>query len=294
MNTKKWITENTTTLSGKRVAVTGSTGGIGQELCRYLAELGAELILMDRNPEKSTAFGNTLKKDFPDLQINYIRIDLEDMDSVKDACKELKTLTPDAVIHNAGAYKIPRRTCSTGFDNSFQINFVSPYYITKELLPCLREKGGHIIAVGSVAHDYSVTDPCDIDFSTRTKASLVYGNAKRYLMFALHELFRSETNAHLAVTHPGITFTNITAHYPKLIFAVIKHPMKVIFMKPKKACLSILRGMFESTSYGEWIGPSFMNVWGAPKKSTLHTVSAEESARILDIAEKIYENISGS
>ena len=62
--------------------------------------------------------------------------------------------------------------------------------------------------------------------------------------FSLFELFRSEKSVTLSVTHPGITFTNITAHYPKLIFAVIKHPMKVIFMKTDKASLSIVKGVF--------------------------------------------------
>ena len=48
----------------------------------------------------------------------------------------------------------------------------------------------------------------DIDFSTRKQASKVYGNAKRYLMFSLYELFKNEDKASLAVTHPGISFTN--------------------------------------------------------------------------------------
>ncbi len=291
MNTEKWITKNTSSLVGKRIAVTGSTGGIGRELCRHLAGLGAELILMDRNPERSKALGDMLQKDFSNLKVDYIKTDLEDMDSVKAACEKLKIMLPDAIIHNAGAYSIPRHKCTTGYDNVFQINFVSPYYITKELLPILRERGGRIIAVGSVAHNYSVTDPADTDFSTRTKSSLVYGNAKRYLMFALHELFRVEKGAHLAVTHPGITFTNITAHYPKLIFAIIKHPMKVIFMRPKKACLSIILGLFKSTSYHEWIGPRLFGVWGFPKICTLRTTTADESRRIFEDAERIHEEI---
>ncbi|MBE6708241.1 MAG: SDR family NAD(P)-dependent oxidoreductase [Ruminococcaceae bacterium] len=291
MNIQKWIKENTASLSDKCVAITGSTGGIGAELCRYLAELGASLVLMDRNPEKSRSLGEALRRDFPDIEVRYIKTDLEDIECVRDACDALKKIAPDILIHNAGAYSIPRHKCSTGYDNVFQINFLSPYFITKELLPTLREKNGRVIAVGSVAHDYSVTDPDDTDFSSRKKASLVYGNAKRYLMFALHELFKNENDVHLAVTHPGITFTNITAHYPKLIFAVIKHPMKVIFMKPKKACLSILHGVFEDTPYLTWTGPRFFNVWGFPKTKKLTTASSEEISRIFSTAENLYGEI---
>lgn len=287
MNTRKWIEKNTRDLEGKTVAVFGSTGGIGQRLCDHLATVGASLVLLDRNPARSEENRERILRNYPDTKVDLITAELEDMDSVKAAVEKLREIKPYALIHNAGAYSIPRHKCSTGYDNVFQINFLSPYYITKQLLPILRENGGRVVAVGSVAHNYSKTDPEDTDFSTRSKASLVYGNAKRYLMFALHELFRDERDACLAVTHPGITFTNITAHYPKLIFAVIKHPMKVIFMKPKDACLSILAGLFDSTNYGEWIGPAIFDVWGLPKKRMLRTVSPEESCRIFETAERI-------
>ena len=154
----------------------------------------------------------------------------------------------------------------------------------------MRKKNGRVLAVGSVAHTYSHIDEADIDFGTRTACSKVYGNAKRYLMFALHELFRDEKDVHFALVHPGITFTNITAHYPKLIFAVIKYPMKVIFMKPRKAALCLLRGVFEGTDYGTWIGPPLFDVWGYPKKKILTTCPASERKKIAELAETVYQN----
>ena len=153
------------------------------------------------------------------------------MDNVKSVTKELENMDIDIFIHNAGAYSIPRKICSSGYDNVFQINFVSPYYMIRTLLPTLRAKKGMAVAVGSIAHNYSKTDERDIDFRKRSASSKVYGNAKRFLMYSLYELFKNEKEASLSIVHPGITFTNITAHYPKLIFAVIKHPMKIIFMK---------------------------------------------------------------
>lgn len=292
MKTSTWIKKNTSSLRGKKIAVTGSTGGIGRELCAHLASLGASLVLVDRNPVRSHALGEELCRLFPDLSVSYVTCDMEDISSVDSAAASIAELGTNALIHNAGAYSIPRHKCSTGFDNVFQINFVSPYYLTKKLLPHLRERGGTVVCVGSVAHRYSETDPADVDFSTRSRASLVYGNAKRYLMFALYGLFKEESGARLAVTHPGITFTNITAHYPPLIFAVIKHPMKVIFMKPRRACLSILRGLFEPCRQNEWIGPRFFDVWGLPKKRTLTSVKDHEALRIFEEAEKIYDSIT--
>lgn len=278
-------------MEGKTVAVSGTTGGLGKELCRYLAHLGAHLILLDRNQEKSEAHERALFTDFMGVKIDRIPLDLADMESVRAATEALKAFPIDVFIHNAGAYSIPRCITDAGYDNVFQINFVSPYYMIRELMPTLRARGGRVVAVGSIAHRYSKSDEKDMDFRTRRAASRVYGNAKRYLMASLYELFRDEREASLAVVHPGITFTGITAHYPKLIFAIIKYPMKVIFMKPVKAALSLLGGLFVPTEYLCWIGPRFFDIWGTPRKKRLRSISEAECREIADRAENIYNQL---
>lgn len=278
MKIEKWLQRNTSELKGKTVAVSGSTGGIGRPLCAYLAQLGADLILMDRNTEKSRNLADQLKATYPSLTVSCLHLDLEDIPSVKQAAASLESQLPDVLILNAGAYYIPRHTCSTGLDNIFQINFASPYYLVTRLKPALQQKGGKVVAVGSIAHNYSKMNPNDIDFSGEHRCSKAYGNAKRFLMFSLWELYSCEPG--LSIVHPGITLTNITAHYPKWIFAIIKHPMKVIFMPPKIACLSILRGIFAQPRKYCWIGPGAFDIWGLPRERKLRTCSADESARI--------------
>lgn len=276
MTVKRWLNENTHSLSGKTVAISGSCGGLGRALCVYLAELGASLVLIDRNRERSEAHREALLLRNPEISVRCVTAVLDDMDSVKAAAEELRRYPIDIFICNAGAYSIPRKVCDSGYDNVFQINFVSHYMLIEALLPTLRKRSGKVVVVGSVAHRYSRSDPSDVDFSTRKKASLVYGNSKRYLMFILAEKFKNEPCVGFAITHPGITFTNITAHYPKLIFALIKRPMKIIFPSTKRACLSILRGIFEDTCGEEWIGPAIFDVWGMPKKKKLRSLKAGE------------------
>ena len=290
MKTSTYIEKNFTRLDGKTVAISGATGGIGNHLAAELARLGAKLILLDRNTEKSETLILKLKADFPNLSAQHVRIDLEDFETVRKAKERLLEIGIDYLILNAGAYSIPRKKTSLGFDNVFQINFVSPYYLARSLMPSIKERGGRVIAVGSIAHNYSKTDPNDVDFATRGAASKVYGNAKRYLMYSLLENFGKDGS--ISIAHPGITFTGITAHYPKLIFALIKHPMKIIFMNPKRAALSILRAVYENTASYEWIGPRIFNVWGLPKKKRLSSAKSGEIEYIKSKAEEIYERIS--
>ena len=289
MKTDAWIQKNMPSMVGKTVAISGATGGIGQELCRHLAGLGAALLLLDRNSERSNAWIEKLKVEFPALNARHLRLDLSDFETVRAVTEELRVTPPDYLIFNAGAYHVPRYTTSIGHDNVFQINFVSPYYMAHELLPVMRERGGRIVAVGSIAHNYSHIDLEDIEFLTRKQSSKVYGNAKRFLMFALFGLDKDGKT--ITVAHPGITLTNITAHYPKLIYAIIKHPMKVIFMSPRRASLSILAAMVQETQQNEWFGPSLFDVWGLPKKKLLKTCPADEAAKICGEAERIVENL---
>ena len=287
MSIEKWIEKNTASLEGKTVAISGSTGGLGRELCYYIASLGAELVLLDRNREKSLELTKELSFIYPDLSVSHITADMSDMESVRSAADALSEMDIDYLILNAGAYSIPRYICDTGYDNVFQINFISPYYLARRLLPGIKERGGRIVAVSSIAHNYSKIDEGDIDFSTRKQASFVYGNAKRYLTYSLFALDCES----ISVTHPGISLTGITNHYPKLIFALIKHPMKIIFMSPSKACLSIISGMFTDCRSGSWIGPRFFDVWGMPSKKRLRTATADEARKIAQIAEEIYSKI---
>ena len=290
MSIRKWLQKNTHSLEGKTVALTGSTGGLGHALSSHLARLGAKLILLDRTAERSENNRKRLLSLYPSANVVCKTLDLASPESVYRVTEELLASPPDIFIHNAGAYSIPRCTSNSGYDNVFTINFASPYYMIKELLPTLAKKQGRVVAVGSIAHNYSKINESDVDFAKVKPASKVYGNAKRFLMFSLYELFKNEDRVKLSITHPGITFTNITAHYPKVIFAVIKHPMKVIFMRAEKAALSILKGLFDSTEYHAWYGPRIFNVWGLPNKKKLTTCSHSESLRIAQISEKVYND----
>ena len=286
MNYKKWLTKNTRTLSGKTVAISGSTGGIGKELCKFFCSLSADIILIDRNKARSDALKESLLEEFPNISLKAYYVDLENISAVRELAKALQNETIDYLVLNAGAYKIPRRKGENGFENAFNINFVSPYILADALLPKIKARGGKLIAVGSIAHNYSKIDVNDVDFATRKAPSKIYGNAKRFLMYSLWSLdeYRDTVN----VAHPGIAVTNITSHYPKLIYAIIKYPMKIIFMNPKKASLSILYALFTETKKNEWIGPHIFDVWGLPRKKTLKTCSQEEAEKISELSKEIY------
>ncbi len=274
-------------LKKKKIAVTGCTGGLGRELCFKLAAEGAEIIMVNRSPQRSEALTRELNIAFPRVKITNITADLENIDSVKSACSTLCDLKPDVFVSNAGAYSIPRRNCSTGYDNAFQINFISSYYLCRKLSE--NDDDIKIVAVGSIAHSLCKLNEGDIDLKSSGSAMKVYGNSKRFLMLSLHELFKERKN--FSLVHPGISFTGITSNYPGWLLGIIKYPMKVIFPDPKKASECIFEGIIKDTSFGNWIGPEIFNIWGKPRIKRLRSCYEGDVKKISSLAENIYRNI---
>ncbi len=137
-------------------------------------------------------------------EVLTVSVDLSDISSVRMGAEALAQMPIDVFIHNAGAYSIPREKTDLGYDNVFQINFISPYYITRRLINRLKENEGRVVIVGSIAHNYSKTDSNDVDFSTREKASLVYGNAKRHLMFSTWSLCKENGVELILIKAPSL------------------------------------------------------------------------------------------
>lgn len=276
-------------LAGKTVAVTGSTGGLGKEICKKMAFLGADLILINRSKKATNEQIKYLKQQYPAVNAGYLHIDLADEKSVSDCCDKLKGLKIDYLVLNSGIYAVPKVKCKSGFNNIFQVNFLSNYYIVNRLMPKIKSENIKVTVVGSIAHRYSKSNTNDTDFSGKKSYSKVYGNSKRYLMFAFWELFKEEGYSDFSVGHPGVTFTGITAHYPKLIFALIKRPMKIIFPPPKRAVESIVCAVIKKCGYKEWFGPSFLDVWGRPNSKKIKGCDQKESRQIFKAANDALE-----
>lgn len=286
MTVDTWIKKNTVSLSGKTAAITGATGGIGTEVCKQLADLGADLVLLCRSKDKYDRLCSKITALSPNIKMYFIELDLESTESVKAAAESLKKYEPEILVLCAGAYAIPRKQTQSGFDNVFTINFLSQYYLTKLLFAKLSEKCAKVVAVGSIAHRFSAIDKTDVDFKSRRSAVKVYGNAKKYLMFSLIKLFENEKNISFSTVHPGISFTGITSHYPPLLLKIIKWPMKLIFISPEKAALNVTAGIFSDCREGEWIGPRIFDIWGYPKHKELKSFGKSEADFIFTVAEK--------
>lgn len=290
MNYRKWLEKNTSSLVGKRVAVTGATGGLGRELCLFSAELGADVLLIGRSRPKLEALQAEIANRYPSAQTQLILCDFQSVDSVVEASERIKQIPVDYLIHNAGVYHVPRQKTKEGFEPVFQVNFLAPYLMTQALLPQLQEWKTKVISVGSIASKMARFRAEDVDYSTCRSAMKAYGNSKRWMYLAIEQLCK-QNGIPFAIAHPGISATNIISGYPKFIRAIVKYPMKWLFLSAKKGSLPIVRAMFASLSEGEWIGPRIFGVWGLPKVSKYGGRNERETQDLFLAARKIQEEI---
>ena len=277
MDYKKWLDKNTTRLDGKTIGITGSTGGLGKEICLFLGYLGANLVLINRNIKKSEEQKKDLLSKYQ-INVSIVKCDMEDIKSIYEAVDILKDIHMDYFILNAGAYKVKRYVTDLGVDNLFQINNVSPYLLINNL-----SNINHVVMVGSIAYGLAKFDVNNYDYKNRSDMK-TYGNSKRWLMYSLIHKCQNE-NINLSIGHPGITPTDITRNYPKWLKSLIKYPMKLLFISPKKASLCIIKSMF-NPSYSYWYGPKIFNIWGRPSKKKIK-YRVEDASKMIIINESL-------
>ena len=78
--------------------VTGGTSGIGLATVRILLSHGHRVIILSRNPLKSTVVIQSLRHEFQDCHIDYIYVDYEDLASVKHAARQFLKKSPSLDI----------------------------------------------------------------------------------------------------------------------------------------------------------------------------------------------------
>ncbi|MBF5000384.1 SDR family NAD(P)-dependent oxidoreductase [Nocardia sp. BSTN01] len=144
----------TTTLSGKRVVVTGASSGIGRATALRLADLGAEVALVARGRDALDEVHDEIARH--DGRVRVLPCDLTDRAAVQELAAELldEWGQVDILINNAG--RSIRRTVQESckrfhdFERMMAVNYYGPVALTLELLPSMIEHGaGHIINVAT-------------------------------------------------------------------------------------------------------------------------------------------------
>ncbi len=134
----------------KTILITGATDGIGLETARLFASEGHSLLLHGRNADKLEKVKDELVK--INSNIKTFVADLSALKNTKHLAEQILSSTDkiDVIINNAGVFVVDETTTKDGLDVRFAVNTISPYLLTKMLLPIL-SKNGRIVNLASAA-----------------------------------------------------------------------------------------------------------------------------------------------
>ena len=136
----------------KTIAITGATAGIGFETAQLLAAQGHTLLLHGRSAEKLAATAQAIAAVPGAGAVKTHRADLSVLSDVKALAEAIKADCGalDALINNAGVFKLAQPLTEDGYDARFIVNTVAPYLLTKSLLPILG-RGSRVVNLSSAA-----------------------------------------------------------------------------------------------------------------------------------------------
>ena len=142
--------------------VTGSSRGIGLELCKVLLAKGHQVIGACRNPEGCRDHWE-LSSDFKS-RFKSIKLDVLSDDDIQKLPEAIGDQPLDCLINNAGVFLGEKdRLVNLNYDEllkSFQVNTIAPMKITASLIPSLSKsknpKVSHITSkMGSITDNTS-------------------------------------------------------------------------------------------------------------------------------------------
>ena len=195
-------------MKSKICMVTGATSGIGLAAAKALAQQGAELIAVGRNPEKGASTVEWLKQETGNPKVAFLLADLSDLRQVRQLADHYINNYPrlDVLINNAGGFFMKRRETVQGIEMTLALNLLSPFLLTNLLLsPLQASGGGRIINVSSDAHRGSRLNFDDMEGIRRYSGFRAYSRSKLGLVLFTYELARRLTESSVTLKHPLVT-----------------------------------------------------------------------------------------
>jgi len=199
---------------GKFVVITGATSGIGYHTARKYAAMGAQILMINRNLEKSEAVTKEIAGEFG-TPISYFIADLAYLSEIQKVAQHLLSLDRpiDVLIHNAGVHLQTRKENPLGLEENFAVHYLCPLIITKQLIPKYqKDQTGRILLVSSEAYRFAAwgLDLDDLQWNKRHYTGIqAYGAGKLAQLLFMHILSAELTPFQVTINamHPGMVRT---------------------------------------------------------------------------------------
>ena len=143
-------------LQNKIALVTGGGSGIGKAVAILFAQQGADVYVTDINKEAANAVAASVTADGGKAQA--IICNVSNQQEVKSAFANLNRI--DILVNSAGISHIGtiETTSEQDFDRLYNVNVKGVYNCLHEAIPLMKENGGAILNLASIANNVGLPD----------------------------------------------------------------------------------------------------------------------------------------
>ncbi len=139
----------------KTIVVTGASSGVGLEISRLFVNNGWRVIGLAKSPTKLELLKSELGQRF-----SCIAVDITLSASVKEAFENIRINAGaiDVLVNNAAVFTMKPFSESTieDVDRIIDVNLKGTIYCTLNALSLIKQNGGRIINIGSVAGEHGI------------------------------------------------------------------------------------------------------------------------------------------
>jgi NAD(P)-dependent dehydrogenase (short-subunit alcohol dehydrogenase family) len=209
-------------MSGKTCIVTGATSGIGFATAKTLAQQGATVVAVGRNPEKGIEIVTRIRRETDNTSTEFMPADLSVQAQVRRLAQQFQSGHPrlDVLVNNVGGFFTRRQLTADGIERTFALNHLSVFLLTNLLLDTLKASApARIVNVSSDMHKSARIDFDDLQGEHKYSGARAYAQSKLAIVLFTYELARrlEGTGVTVNALHPGFVATNLYQNSGRLI-----------------------------------------------------------------------------
>ena len=206
-----------TLMKDKVCLITGATSGIGKAAALQIAQLGATVVMVGRNPQTTAAAIQEIRQQSGNDQVESLLADLSSQEQIRQLAENFKSRHQrlDVLVNNAGALMLSRRLSADGIEMTLALNHLNYFLLTHLLLDTLKNSGpARIINVSSDSHQDANLDFDDLQMERHYGGYKAYGRSKLANLLFTYELSRrlQGSNVTANALHPGLVATKFLAN----------------------------------------------------------------------------------